>query len=797
MKGMKVALCVLLAFGFAIAACETSEDTNSTDTSTTTVPDVEIKPTQCGYDAQCVSILKPQACQRALCISGACSLETAPAEWPCTLAGAGDCEVGRCDSAQQCLPISAQDGTPCKADQWSACDGFRCQGGQCVGESIVACDDDNSCTQDSCSAADGCQHTPLTGACDDGDACTRTDTCVAGACVGGDMCECTTDSDCGELEDGDRCNGTLVCNTTTLKCEVDPATVITCEGTAEGACVTIGCNPVNGNCETVDEADYTRCEDGNVCTGCAAGNAGCSQFDFCLSGACKAGLGKPCDCTESSDCVGLDDGDACTGVWTCQTGTCALDETTVVDCSGQEAPTCHEIACAPGTGSCDAVPVTDGMACDDGDSCTDGDTCAGGTCTAGTDTCACTEDSDCESFDDGLACNGVWKCGDDSRCAFDDTAALDCSATEAGPCEVVTCSDDPMECSKVAVADGMVCDDGDSCTEGDTCAAGVCTGATDLCACAEDSDCAGFDDGNLCTGVWSCGDDMRCALDAATVVDCSGTAVPPCHEAQCNPLSGACDIKLVADGTVCDDGDVCTGGDACTFGACVPGAQNLCLCTESSECAMFDDGDMCNGVWTCGAGGQCAFDAATVVDCSGMEAPQCSQMVCNATNGMCEAQDREDGWACDDGDVCTGEDQCTGGACAGTDGVCACTENSECATFDNGDLCDGLWTCQDSKCQYDAATVVDCSGTVVGECMVPSCNPVDGMCGETPATNGTVCDDGDPCKTGDSCQVGVCTAGAANATNGTACDDGQMNTQCDLCQEGTCVGETGVCPSNK
>ncbi len=41
------------------------------------------------------------------------------------------------------------------------------------------------CTDDTCAPATGCVYTNNTASCDDGNACTTSDTCSGGTCVGG------------------------------------------------------------------------------------------------------------------------------------------------------------------------------------------------------------------------------------------------------------------------------------------------------------------------------------------------------------------------------------------------------------------------------------------------------------------------------------------------------------------------------------------------------------------------------------------------------------------------------------
>src|SRR5207249_4960734 len=117
-----------------------------------------------------------------------------------------------------------------------------------------------------CTAADQC-HTagvcnPATGVCsnpakpnrapcDDGNACTQTDTCAAGACVGANPVVCT----------------------------------------AADQCHTAGiCNPATGACSNPAKPNGTRCHDANACT-----QSDTSQAAPCVSA-------NPVVCTAANQC---------------------------------------------------------------------------------------------------------------------------------------------------------------------------------------------------------------------------------------------------------------------------------------------------------------------------------------------------------------------------------------------------------------------------------------------------------------------------------------------------------------
>ncbi|MFO0746056.1 MAG: hypothetical protein U1F43_10330 [Myxococcota bacterium] len=161
---------------------------------------------------------------------------------PCTLDGtcsAGVCQKGParvCDDKNDCTLDFCRDGVGCQTlprsqvpcDDHDACtSGDTCLSGVCTGQAPLDCDDQNPCTDDTCTQT-GCIHTVRSGACEDGDLCTVGDTCQAGVCVTG------TPKNCGDN------NG----------CTLDT------------------CVSSTGACKHTGLADNTSCEDGDACTGC-------------------------------------------------------------------------------------------------------------------------------------------------------------------------------------------------------------------------------------------------------------------------------------------------------------------------------------------------------------------------------------------------------------------------------------------------------------------------------------------------------------------------------------------------
>jgi len=100
----------------------------------------------------------------------------------------------------------------------------------CAGADPVVCTADQCHAAGTCNPATGLCAKPATNEgqpCDDGNACTRSDTCQTGSCAGADPVICTAVNQCHEV------------------------------GT---------CTPATGVCSTPDLPDGTACDDGDACT---------------------------------------------------------------------------------------------------------------------------------------------------------------------------------------------------------------------------------------------------------------------------------------------------------------------------------------------------------------------------------------------------------------------------------------------------------------------------------------------------------------------------------------------------
>lgn len=228
-----------------------------------------------------------------------CDAVTCGAPEPCHLAGSCDRTTGRCTTPR------VSDGAPC--DDGNACTRRdSCQEGACVGASPVLCPPVDGCHREgTCDRATGLCSTPDApdgATCDDGDACTRTDACRGGRCVGSDVVVCTAGAPCREA----------------------------------GVC-----DRASGRCSERVAPEGTPCPDGDRCNGdetcragvCSPGTAPtCDDREACTTDACDRALG--CRSTPVADGTPCADGDRCNGAEACRAGACARGA--ALDCDDRD-----------------------------------------------------------------------------------------------------------------------------------------------------------------------------------------------------------------------------------------------------------------------------------------------------------------------------------------------------------------------------------------------------------------------------------------------------------------------------
>jgi len=294
--------------------------------------------------------------------------------------------------------LSCDDADPCTISD-------RCHEGFCVAV-VNNCDDDNSCTMDSCSGGN-CQHEPVEGMCDDNDLCTENDLCVEGECHGSPI-GCWDQNSCTQ----DACHPDFGC--------VHEFLDIPCD---DGNICSIGDRCWLGECISGD--DRLDCDDMNDCT-----DDGCVPIR--VDGCVHIPNVNPCE-----------DGDPCTLEDRCKGGTCTAGAG-VLDCD--DGNVCTTDSCVAGQG---CIHENNTQPCDDGDPCSLDDVCGGGSCQAGDSQLVCDDLNECtnDSCATGIGCvfeNNFNPCDDDNVCTLNDVCG---DGVCLGTPPTVNMCDDEDECT--------------------------------------------------------------------------------------------------------------------------------------------------------------------------------------------------------------------------------------------------------------------------------------------------------------------------------------------------------------
>ena len=582
------------------------------------------------------------------------------------------CTDDKCDAAKGCTYADVTG--PCTPD--TACVvGALCKAGECQGGKPKDCNDKNPCTADSCDAAGKCTSKPVPTPCDDGNACTTSDTCKDAVCAGSakncddgnpctdDACDpggvgCKNSNAAGKCDDSNACTQKDFCQAGTCVGQALPCDDV-------NPCTDDKCAPVGG-CKSV--ANAAGCDDGNPCTG----------SDGCSGGKCQGGA-NACGCTVDADCASQANPNLCAGKLVCDKAkapyTCVTDPKTAVTCDTSKDGPCLKTACDAKTGKCGASATGDGAVCDDGDPCTKTDKCSSGACKGLGGAGCCTKDADCS---DGNACTKDSCFVATGACSYDSKAmeAQVCDADGTGCTQNDTCSAGKCQIGKPV-----------DCT-GDACNNGACssTGPT-TSTCKKTPKAAGTpcEDGLFCTDAETCNANGQCT--GGKPKDCAGSG---CSAGSCSEAAKKCEGTPKPDGTLCNaDNNGCTKNDACKAGACVAGSLMDCsnpfdvcndwacgpLSATEGQCApkpklkgaACEDGKFCTAGDACDGGGKCV--AGTPLDCKQVT-DSCNDGACDEAAKKCAAKAKTDGTPCNDGDVCTPTDVCKTGVCVGQSNAC-------------------------------------------------------------------------------------------------------------------------------
>jgi hypothetical protein len=235
----------------------------------------------CDGSGQCVGCLAASECpgtddecQSRTCTAGVCGFDFTMAGTALGQQTAADCKEAQCDGTGGVIEVPLDTDLP--VDDGNVCTTSACNMGMPVHPPVMdgtGCDDTNACTQTDtcqmgtctgsnpvvCSALDQCHVAgtcdPMTGtcsnpnapndtACNDGDACTQTDTCQSGACTGASPVSCMALDECHVAGVCD--SGTGTCSNPTAA-DGTPCTGGECQA---GACTpfpqVVGTTPAEG-----------------------------------------------------------------------------------------------------------------------------------------------------------------------------------------------------------------------------------------------------------------------------------------------------------------------------------------------------------------------------------------------------------------------------------------------------------------------------------------------------------------------------------------------------------------------
>ena len=414
-------------------------------------------------------------CTTGSCVNGICSGVT-------TSCNATQCTIATCDAmTMSCGQSPAPNGTAC--NDGNACtNNDSCGGGSCAGTPV------NCVAQDSCHDKGACDPNfgictnpvrPNGSACATGNLCIQNSTCTNGTCNGTPVTcapidQCHTAGACDPTTgicaqqakpNGSTCNDGNAC-TTSDSCQSGACvgTPVTCA--ASDQCHSAACNPMTGACVQTALTNGTSCNDGNACTqtdSCQSGTCVgmnpviCTASDQChVAGTCNPNSGA-CSNPTQPDGTACNDGNACTQTDSCQLGGCSGANPIVCFPSDQ----CHKAgSCDPNSGVCSNPSKTDGTACNDGNACTLADSCSAGLC-VGMMPVICTASDQCHvpgtcDTNSGLCSNPAAQngttCSDMNACTTTDTC-------QAGSCS----SGPPLVCQNGNVCQTPSCNPQSGC----------------------------------------------------------------------------------------------------------------------------------------------------------------------------------------------------------------------------------------------------------------------------------------------------------------------------------------------
>jgi hypothetical protein len=543
--------------------------------------------------------------------------------------GPGDeCCEGACSTELGCYTTALDCEESCTANEiafnqlCSGC-GEANAVGLCTGGATYPCDvTDHAMCQTVycggfaryCTNAGGNWEWRQTAGCDDGDACTHTDSCFGTSCNGTPL-TCASDT-CMQRA----CDGTSQCAETpavdTVACGVAPCPAYSCNGvtwlTYDDEC-TRYCDGLGACDDCTCAPTSTTCAAGGCCDPVCTPASGCSTTAGTCPGVESCGANV---ITVASFCTGCGPAGA--------TGACGGGGT--FTCDGSTHDECETVSCGGTTYHCTyqggSWQWRTSPTCNDNDLCTYNDACGGGVCGGTPIDCTST---DCMQ----RQCNGTNTC---TQTPMGDTTACGTTACQPDACQSSTWYDYPASCTRYCNGAGSCgsC----SCSASQTvCAVGgsnvCCTAScsavsgcsTQAGTCADTCSTSALAVGRTCSGCGannangSCAGGTTYTCDSAThslcqTIGCSGTTY------RCTNTGGVWQWRTAA---TCDDGNACTYNDACSGSTCtgttVTCTSDYCTtrtCNGGSTCTQTPINRCGDGTCNCGeTNATCPGDCTT------------------------------------------------------------------------------------------------------------------------------------------------------------------------------------------
>jgi len=376
------------------------------------------------------------------------------------VAGLQTCQVAACEKATgKCIATMASDGTACVGETTPcAAAPMTCQAGACTGKAVL-CDDGETCTDDSCDAAKGCQHVHNSALCDDGDPCTKDDSCSGGKCHGGSNTCTGKESNCGNVVDDDK-DGATDCDDNDCAandvCKI-PGSEAICDDKLDNDkdgntdCDDTDCGK-DAKCSVLVPPTETNCSD--KIDNDKDGPVDCADNDCSADAACPTPLketacadGADDDKDGKTDCADSD----CTADAVCKktlTETVCNDKIDndqdgTTDCSDNDCMA--ELACGatPETNCADKIDEDKDGKTD----CADTDCAKASACKPIEVLCGDKLDNDKDGFTDCNDGDCAADAGCATKCAHDPCATGAKLAASCDPCVTALCKKDGLCCS--------------------------------------------------------------------------------------------------------------------------------------------------------------------------------------------------------------------------------------------------------------------------------------------------------------------------------------------------------------